>query len=448
MLLTSAVLAAALTMGLGACGDDGETTGTTDTVQNDTSTTDSTTTDTSTGDDTNVPDTSGDTTVADPCTPNPCTNPPAATCDDMGMVVTYGATGTCTANGSAAECAYTSSMADCDSGKVCAAGACVEAGDPCEYSFDEKASVVTEIRIASLAANGADGNPTDHCCFDFTDDGKIDNKLGSILKTVGSLVGDLNGTIKEQVDGGSLVILLEEKGVDDTTSDSSVSLNGFLGDPVEGTKTGAEADGMGTFTASNSSFLPGTATPLISFQDASIAASVLAGGPTVFTLSLPLLEGAPLVVQISMTRLEGKVSTGPNGKGLDIGAENETDLGAKLGGVITLTDLYSAVNTFVAGSCVTVTDADNKLVSLGTDGKWKCASTTASGGNPAEVDTSACDDNDPAKQLAGFCSALVAVVGPDVDTDEDGTKDAISIGLWVNATSATITSDPTCTANQ
>ena len=136
------------------------------------------------------------------------------------------------------------------------------AGNTCEYAFDEKASVVTEIRIASLAANGADGNPTDHCCFDFTDDGKIDNKLGSILKTVGSLVGDLNGTIKEQVDGGSLVILLEEKGVDDTTSDSSVSLNGFLGDPVEGTKTGAEADGMGTFTASNSSFLPGTATPL------------------------------------------------------------------------------------------------------------------------------------------------------------------------------------------
>lgn len=442
MLFTSAAIAAALTMGLGACGDDGDK-GTTDTTQTDTVSPGDTAGDT-TEDATSNPDatgdTAGDTVVADPCTPNPCTNPPAPTCDEDGKVVTAGATGTCTANGAVPECAYTTTATACEPDEVCATGACIAAGDPCEYEFAEAASVVTEIRIASLAADNSDD-----CCFDFNGDDKVDNKLGSILKTAAGLVGDLNGTIKAQVDDGKLVILLEEEGLDDVTTDSSITLNGFIGDPTAGAKTGADADGLGTFTALNSSFLPGTAVPLISFQNAAIAAGVLSGGPTVFTLSLPLLEGAPLVVQISMTQLEGKVTTGPNGKGLDIGAQATGDLGAKLGGVIKEVDLYEAVNSFIASSCVVVTDADNKLVSLGADGTWKCASTTASGGNPAEVDSSACDEDDPAKKLAGFCGALALFIRPDVDTDMDGKNDAISIGLWINATSATITPDPVCT---
>lgn len=453
--LTSGALAAVFTMGLVACGDDPAATPATDTV---------TATDTQTGDTSGEPtDTTGttdsaapaDTTPTNPCDPNPCSNPPAPTCsaDGTKVVSAPAGTGSCTVEGTAAKCTYATLETPCTDGKICSGGACAAPGDPCDYTFDARVSYVTQIALASQSTTkGADGKPVDHCCFDFNDgdpkkpsgtyDDAVDNKLGEILALVaGTLDMDLNATIAEQISSGSLVLLLETTGVTDAANSAAVAINGFLGEDADDDLTN-NASGTAEFTVNNSSFKPGTKDPLIAFKDASIASGLLTAGPTLFTLSLPIIEGAVLNVAISSTSVESVVAVGPNGQGLTMtGNVNDpatsVAYGAKLGGVVTLADLYSAINGYVGASCVKVNDDDGNLVSLDAAGAWKCAKS-------ADVDKTACEDGDAATQVVDFCGALLAFVQPDVDADDDGKLDAVSIGIWLKATSATAKSDPAC----
>ncbi|TNF29342.1 MAG: hypothetical protein EP329_16010 [Deltaproteobacteria bacterium] len=433
--MTSGVLAAVFAFGLVACDSssgttENDTVETTDTVGGDTATESDTSTET-------------DTTTADPCDPNPCTTPPAAACNEGGTaVVAYAATGTCTDNAGAASCEYTSTETACEGGQICSGAACADPGDPCDYAFDSKVSYITHLALGSQAAASAGAKPADDCCFDYTGDGVVDNKLGNILALAGTLIGDLNATIQEQVESGSLVVLLETKNVTDAANSSDVTINGFLGEDADADLTN-NASGTASFTVNNSSFKEGTKEPLISFSGAEISSSVLTAGPSLFQLSIPILEGAVLSLAITQTRIEATVATGPNGEGLTMdGDVTDPDTGdaygAKLGGVITQDDLFAGINGFMDASCVTINDDDGKLVSFDSStGKWSCAKT-------ADQDTSACEDGDPATQLGSYCGALLAFIVPDVDTNDDGKKDAISIGIWVKATSATALKDPAC----
>lgn len=416
---SSAVLAAAFSFGLVACDSDDPATDTTDTVTD--TNTNPDTTDTNTNPDTDAtvePDTTGDTTVADPCDPNPCTTAPAATCDGTTKKVTYAATGTCTANGTSASCAYAPTTTDCAGTEVCAAGACVAAGDVCDYVFVDRVSYVTHIAVGNQAA----GTPApDACCFDFTGDDKVDNKLGSVLKAASGLLNlDINATIAEQIASGSLTLLLETKGVDDAANDGTVAIAGFYGTSVDANA----AAGTGHFTVNPSSFQGGTSLPLISFPSAKITSSVLTAGPNLFQLSLPIV-GAQLDIAVTDTQLEGTVAVGPNGKGLTM--DGNGGLGAKLGGVVKKSDLYNALNGYLA-TCTCVTGG----------------SLISEAGTCNTLNTSACGDNDGAacKQLPQYCSALIGLLSADVDLNEDGDtkdiEDGISIGVWVKATSGTI----------
>jgi hypothetical protein len=438
--LTSGVLAAVFAFGLVACGDDGGTT-TTDTSE---------TADTTGGGDTGTTDvatdtsTPADTTATDPCDPNPCSNPPVAVCNgDNTAVVTAPAVGACTDNAGAAACDYSATTeVACTDGKICSNGACADPGDPCDYVFDSKVSYVTHLALASQAKATAPAKPVDDCCFDYTGDGVVDNKLGNILALASSLIGDLNATIQGQVDSGSLVLLLETVGVTDPANATGITINGFLGEDADDDLTN-NASGTASFTVNNSSFKPGTKDALISFTGAQIASGKLTAGPSLFSLSIPILEGAVLSLDITQTKVESVVSTGPNGEGLAMtgdvmNPDTSEPYGAKLGGVITETDLYNGINSFIDVSCVSINDDDGKLVTFNSGtGKWACAKT-------ADVDDSTCEDGDPATQLTAYCGALLAFIVPDVDTNDDGKKDAISIGIWLKATSATALADPTC----
>ncbi|MBL8785828.1 MAG: hypothetical protein JNJ59_13055 [Deltaproteobacteria bacterium] len=429
---SSAVLAAAFSFGLAACDSDDPATDTTDTVTD--TNTNPDTTDTNTNPDTDATttpdtDTAGDTTVTDPCDPNPCTTAPAATCDGTTKKVTYAATGTCTANGTAASCAYAPTTTNCGNGEVCAAGACVAAGDVCDYVFVDRVSYVTHIAVGNQAA-ATGGVTPDACCFDFTGDDKVDNKLGSVLKAASGLLNlDINATIAEQITSGSLTLLLETKGVDDAANDSSVAIAGFYGASVDANA----AAGTGHFTANPSSFQTGTNVPLISFPTAKIVSSVLTAGPNLFQLSLPIV-GAQLDIAVTNTQLEGTVAVGPNGKGLTM--DGNGGLGAKLGGVVKKKDLYDALNGYLS-TCTCVTGG--ALIS--------------EAGTCNTLNTSACDnatDGQACTALPQYCSALIGLLSADVDLNEDGdTKDiddGISIGVWVKATSGTVDGVDQCEA--
>jgi len=65
-------------------------------------------------------------TEPSPCDPNPCTTAPAAECTDGVTLVTYGAPGTCTVDGTDAVCDWPETTTNCAlTGGTCSGGACV-----------------------------------------------------------------------------------------------------------------------------------------------------------------------------------------------------------------------------------------------------------------------------------------------------------------------------------
>ncbi len=249
-LWTSGAVAAVFALGVTACDSDEGTTGEADTVTvEDTSVTGS---DTAVAQDTAEQDTA----PVDPCDPNPCTTPPADVCNsDATGVISHASPGTCTDNAGAAECAYTPSETACGTGEICSTttAECLAAGDPCDYVYDEKVSVVTHLALGGKA--GAD----DECCFDFDDDGVIDNMFGAALGALSALV-DVDGILQEQLAKGSLIILLETVGVDSVSDDDAVSINGFIGADADDDPAN-NLTGSGSFMVATTSFKDGTRAP-------------------------------------------------------------------------------------------------------------------------------------------------------------------------------------------
>lgn len=432
----SAVLTACLALGTAACGDDGGDPATTTSA--DTTTTPSDTTATTT-EVTNPSETTGD-VDDDLCDPNPCTTPPGPVCDGNSVVTSTG--GTCAEVGTSFTCTYTETPVACTGTDVCAGGACVAGGDKCDYTFDAKVSYVTSIALGNQEEKNGDGVIPDECCFDFTGDGKVDNKLGGILGSVAGIAPDfdINGTIVEQIAEGSLVLLLETKGLESATADTDVDIAGFYGEDADADLTN-NATGMSSFTVNPSSFLAGTATPIISFPDASITGGVLAAGPSIFQLSVPI-AGAQLDLAVSDTRLQATVATGANGQGLKMDGGAVT-YGAKLGGVIKKIDLINALNAYIGTcDCLVFKNGATQMISV-----------TGNNATCAQVDTtnSTCGEDDGAcGQIPTYCSILLGFLSPDVDTDEDGLtnsiNDGISVGVWIKAESAAISGIDTCPA--
>jgi len=440
----SAVLAV-IALGAPACGDDEGTTGKTDT----TSTTDSTTTTDSTvttTDATTAPDSTttapdGDVVVANPCDPNPCTTAPAASCDGN-QRVTFTAPGTCTNDDGSAVCAYAETKTACGEGNVCSAGACVAAGNACDYTFGNRVSYVTEVRVGNQNKPQGSSTYVDACCFDLGGpDDKIDNALGVLMVAIASFVPgfELNGTLKEQIADGSLVLLLETNGVTDVSNQTNVTINGFYGEIVSG--EGSPTAGTGHFLADSASFIEGTKTPLINFAGASIVNSVLGAGPATFKLAIPLL-GAVVNLDVSQTRLEALVAAGPNGNGLTmtgsaIDPETEEAFGAKLGGSINLAELANALNTYMAASCSCVEDGNTAtpgiFIVTETATQFKLACEAGWKKDNCEAGECVLADN-----LTLVCSAGPALINPDIDLDDDGVRESLSVGVFLKATSATI----------
>ena len=417
-ILPALVLAVA-TFGFAGCADD-TTTGDADaSVGTDTSASDGSNeqdgaADTATPEDTDPVDTA----PADPCDPNPCGNK-AATCD--GDTLTTYTEGMCTDNEGTADCSYTETATNCAAdGNTCVNGTCVAAGDPNDYVFSEQASVMTSLGIGGVGE-------LEECCFDFTDDGEMDNALGKLLNGLGNILGDtdVNAEITGNMQDGGLVILLEYGNLDDVTEDETVDMAVFYGEDADDDYTDNLA-GTGSFVVDKASFLEGTATPLASFPAANITAGTMTAGPSVFNLAFPI-GNIKLEAMVSGTLIEAPVTLGPNGKGL--GMEK-----AKLGGYIRMEDLYGALNAYVTGSCECLGLGDAPLIGFDEDqGKMACGST----------ENSTCDSNnedeETCAQLGSFCGAALLFLKPDVDSDGDDEKDAMSVGAWVDGTSATIT---------
>jgi hypothetical protein len=347
----------------------------------------------------------------DPCDPFPC---PAAypTCDGD-TKVEYSAP-VCQNVDGAALCSYQEEKTLCDQ---CINGQCVTVGDPKDYIFGDVVSVITTMAIGGVS----DAEP---CCFDYTGDGEIDNALGKLLKGLGNILGDtdVNVEITDSLQSGSTILLIEYSGLNDLDAGSFVA-NLFYGEDTD-FDYADNLMGVGDFSVDPESFIPGTAIPAASMPNGVAKNALISAGPGVFQLAFPI-GNIKLNTKVSAAMLQANATIGPNGVGLSFQQ-------GQLGGAITMDDLYAALNAYSNEECDCL-GLGGDLITFDPDkGKMACAST----------ENSSCDSNDPDEdtcaQFGSFCGAALLFLKPDLDLDDDGEKDAMSLGLWLDATSATI----------
>ena len=262
------------------------------------------------------------------------------------------------------------------------------------------------------------------CCFDYTDDGDIDNSLGQNLANFGFL-GDINTSITDSIAAGSLVLVLEHDGLDDLANDDDFNIHFFIAAHED--ETAFAADG---FLANSNlvlldpvSFDEGSH-PQALLPDASNTGGAVTAGPGAVKIEIELFD-SPLQLTISLARTE-----------VDIDAANSTLDGAgvalsggQLGGVIKVSDIFVAVNEFAAGACECLGLGATPLVDVDTG---MCS---------PDADAMACEtaEEDTCNTVAGACNLFGAVgLFADVDLDGDGLNDSVSIGASYTAVGATI----------
>ena len=165
-------------------------------------------------------------------------------------------------------------------------------------------------------------------------------------------------------------------------------------------------------------------TPLITFMGASVAMGILAAGPAQFVIPVSVPEySIDIVLTIDEASIAAGISEGANGYELADG---------KICGYIKMEQIINALNGFVGGNCGCLNL--NGDIIQGEAGAYACGAAN----NPN------CDPNDDIEsicpQITQFCGPILIALPMllDIDADEDGVGDAISIGATFTGTSASI----------
>ena len=299
--------------------------------------------------------------------------------------------------------------------------------------------MVNDLNIAGWVDANDDGEfqseefEQSRCCFDFDGDGEKDNKLGDVIILAGSLgdgldIPGLNAQLQESIDDGSLIIIFEHMGLDDLV-EAAFDINFLFGelDSVES----ITGDGSATnpVLIDPQSFDEGSY-PQAQIPDAALAEGAVTAGPGNARLQLDLL-GAQLSLAIRQVQIRSTVPDTPE-SGLD-------DKGVflqegELGGFATIADLYDALNGFASTCECYGLEEGETLISYDENDPVNTDLVTC-----ADVETDTCDDT--CGTIAQYCSSAVPIIAgqADLDSDGDGVKDSITVGLTFTAAGADIT---------
>ncbi|HKE19551.1 MAG TPA: hypothetical protein VKB80_31960 [Kofleriaceae bacterium] len=272
----------------------------------------------------------------------------------------------------------------------------------------------------------ANANEAQDVALDIDGNGTKDNKLGGLLGSLSSFVGDIQSLVEEQVAKGGIILLANVKATD-LTAASGVGLYVYLGanpNPApcatpDDTECGLHLQGDGSFDIDPSS-------PTDAVVVGATAGGKFTGGPGSVTIQLSLSELAdPLSLTLSNAKSEVSVSA----DGLSDGI---------LGGALTIdsinNDLLPAVATVIAGIL-----ADDGCDATATP----CCEPGSTGEQILQVlDEGGVADGDcviTAEELANNSFVSATLGSPDVDLDGDGTDDAVSLGIGFSAVTGTFT---------
>lgn len=256
------------------------------------------------------------------------------------------------------------------------------------------------------------------CCFDFNGDDTVDNSAASLLSLLGSFAPDIdvNQLLVDSIETAQLAILLEFVGAADWQDAEAFVMNAFLATDADSDYS----DNLAPQTGGDFLILPDSidqnSDPLIVFQQMSLQAGLLHGGPSKFILDIPLLLGAPLTLVLDEALIEGQVTV----------VEDRLWIGdGKLGGAVRKSVIIAGLNAYVEDSCACL-GLTKPFIDPESE---KCAT----GGNSATCDETCAN-------LNGYCSMATMMFGSilDVDLDQDGISDAMSVGMTFESIPARI----------
>jgi len=258
----------------------------------------------------------------------------------------------------------------------------------------------------------------EECCFDYNGDGVPDNALGGILEAFG--LPDINASIQDGIDSGSIALLLEHSGLTALTG-GNFTINFWLGiwDGI------TELAQTGNTIAIDPVSIDAGTQPQAYVPGATLtAAGAVTAGPGTILLTLELL-GTPLSLRISGARVTASVDAANSSLDNGVSLNN-----GKLGGYVKVADVMDAINLY-ASTCDCLGLNGGNLVN------YNPATVTAT----CATVTDTCAEGDTCSTIATQCPTLAGVIGfiADVDADGDGTEDALSIGATFTAAGATIT---------
>lgn len=299
-------------------------------------------------------------------------------------------------------------------------------GDDIDPNGTNNTFVVSKIQLPATANEATQfGLDIDEIAGDSNNG--IDNQLGTFLGTLAGIAPGLNlgASLDEAVDKGSVVLLSNMKA---TALDSAARVgmwvyigDGTMAQPMPCTDANDTVcrhhlDGAGMFAIK-----AGTQT------DAKMAGDIMTGtftgGPGTINLQLSLAaDSPPIDLPLQLARASIKVTAAGFASG------------SKLGGAILQTDIEGKIHPAIE---TIVDDLVARDCTGGAPPNCGCTSGSTGSSVLGFLDTAA--PRDCEVSLAEVTSTLNGLLIPDVDIDSNGTNDAVSLGIGVQAVKGVFT---------
>jgi len=354
-----------------------------------------------------------DTATPDPCAEVACDSPPEARCELHRASLTVAGDGSCAVDDDGAPaCEYATADEPCGEGGVCILDRCETVPSLCDFPFGARISGLTLFTLGGQSGeiDPDTGEPTDACCFVLDGDGTTDNAFGEIWKDLEPFFGTASDFFSALL--GRAPTALDFHGVDSLEDDPAVDLIGYIGYPADGA---IRPLALG--------FQPGTMLPPIAMAGR-IEGGVFYADDGYYRFAIGV-EGSQVFLEVSNLRAELALTEADDGSGqLAIGPVGDAPAG-RISGTTSRADVFGAFNRGALQNCTCTTfggDDDAPVIDMTT---YACIPVTEQ----------TCTESDAWCRYTTnplYCEALVSLFDrDDVDTDGDGTDDAISVGFWI-----------------
>ncbi|MBN2695142.1 hypothetical protein JXR93_10820 [bacterium] len=262
---------------------------------------------------------------------------------------------------------------------------------------------------------------SDRCCFDFNNDGELDNKLGTLLKALSSITQiNYDALLNNDIERDRFGYLIEYRDAWDT--DNIVA-------PIYESKDSDNIfenniSGEGNIFAKKSSF---KSDGEIFISESKETLNGIKNGEKIYFesdytdfLKIPFFaESITLELTMYNFKLEGDLYRDDFGIWIKNG---------KLGGKVPMMRLLDAYNSYYIDKCECL-NLPEGLFYLDEENVAQCR----------VVENNECPTNSECSSVIEYCGMISASLVPDVDTDNDNINDSLSFGMRFETAPVSIT---------